>query len=82
MGILRLIQKLCAFVALGLLFATPGEILNQILARQDPDAFRHTLVSYAVLLIVGYFVGEILRITLKMRGRRRWCFTSCSAPSG
>jgi hypothetical protein len=51
---------LIAFVALGLLFAVPGEVLNQILARRDLRAFRTTMVGYAVLLVVGFFVGRLL----------------------
>ncbi|MBU6401799.1 MAG: hypothetical protein KGS61_15890 [Verrucomicrobia bacterium] len=50
-------KRFFEFVALGLLLAAPGEVLNQILARHDVRAFRATLVSYSGLLFVGYFVG-------------------------
>ncbi len=46
------------FVFLGLLFAAPGEVLNQILARHNVRAFRSTMISYTVLLLIGYFVGK------------------------
>jgi hypothetical protein len=46
------------FIALGLLFAAPGEVLNQILARHDLLAFRSTMISYAVLLTIGFFAGK------------------------
>jgi hypothetical protein len=65
MKLLRWLQRLPVFVVLGLLFATPGEVLNQLLARRDPVAFRHTLVSYAVLLVLGYGVGGLLRLAVK-----------------
>jgi hypothetical protein len=51
-------KKLLIFVLLGLLFAAPGEILNQILARQNVRAFGSTMISYAVLLVVAFFVGK------------------------
>jgi hypothetical protein len=51
-------RPLLFFVFLGLLFAAPGEILNQILARQNIRAFRSTMISYAVLLLIGFFVGR------------------------
>jgi hypothetical protein len=51
-------KQLVMFVLLGLLFAAPGEVLNQILARHSFAAFRNTLISYAVLLVIGYFVGK------------------------
>ena len=51
-------KPLLFFVLLGLLFAAPGEILNQILARQNIRAFRSTMISYAVLLLIGFFVGR------------------------
>ncbi len=50
-------KKLLTFVLLGLGFAAPGEILNQILARRNVRAFASTIISYAVLLLVGFFVA-------------------------
>jgi len=46
------------FVLLGLGFAAPGEVLNQILARHNVRAFSSTMISYTVLLMVGFFVGK------------------------
>jgi hypothetical protein len=60
-------RRLLSFVLLGLFFATPGEILNQILARHDVSAFRATLTSYTMLLIVGYFVAGRLDRWIKRR---------------
>lgn len=54
-------KKLLVFIALGLFFAAPGEILNQILARQDLRAFRSTMTSYVVLLAIGFFVEHRIR---------------------
>jgi H+/Cl- antiporter ClcA len=51
-------RPLLFFIFLGLLFAAPGEILNQILARQNFRAFRSTMISYVVLLLIGFFVGR------------------------
>ena len=51
-------MRLLIFVLLGLGFAAPGEILNQILARQNVRAFGSTMISYTVLLLVGFFVGK------------------------
>jgi hypothetical protein len=51
-------KKLLIFIVLGLLFAAPGEVLNQILARHNIQAFRSTMVSYAVLLFIGFFVEK------------------------
>jgi hypothetical protein len=62
-------KQLVWFVLLGLSFAVPGEILNQILARQNVAAFRSTLVSYAVLLCIGYFVGRGIFAVVKPRRR-------------
>jgi hypothetical protein len=50
--------SLLTFILLGLLFAIPGEILNQILSRHDVVGFRHTLTSYAILLLAGFFIGR------------------------
>jgi hypothetical protein len=55
------VKKLLIFILLGLGVAAPGEVLNQILARQNILAFRATMTSYAVLLLVGFFVGKGLR---------------------
>jgi hypothetical protein len=64
------VKNTAIFVLLGLLFAAPGEVLNQILARQSFQAFRSTMVSYAVLLVVGFFVGcAINRIFRKLKAR-------------
>ena len=51
-------KNLLIFVALGLLFAAPGEVLNQILARQNVRAFGNTMISYSVLLFIGFFAGK------------------------
>lgn len=51
-------KQLLIFVLLGLLFAAPGEILNQILARHNIRAFRSTMISYVGLLLIGFFVGK------------------------
>ena len=40
--------------------AAPGEILNQILSRRNPRAFLNTLESYAVLLFLGFFIGNLI----------------------
>jgi hypothetical protein len=55
---LNRMQRFLIFVVLGLLFAAPGEVLNQILSRRDVPAFRSTMISYAVLLAIGFFVGK------------------------
>ena len=61
---------LLIFVLLGLLFAAPGEVLNQILARHNVQAFGSTLISYTVLLFIGYFVGKgISSVCKKSRSR-------------
>jgi hypothetical protein len=51
-------KKLVTFVLLGLAFAAPGEVLNQVLARRNVRAFASTMISYAVLLLIGFFVGK------------------------
>jgi hypothetical protein len=51
-------KKLLIFISLGLLFAAPGEILNQILARENVRAFGSTMISYALLLLIGFFIGK------------------------
>ena len=53
-----------------LAFAGPGEVLNQILARQNVQAFRSTMISYAVLLLIGFFVGKGISAIFK-RSRAR-----------
>lgn len=53
-----MMKQLSIFVFLGLLFAAPGEILNQILARHDVRAFGNTMISYVVLLVIGQFVSK------------------------
>ena len=45
-------------LSLGLSFAAPGEILNQILARHDVRAFGSTMISYTLLLLIGFFVSK------------------------
>jgi len=63
-------KELLIFVLLGLLVAAPGEVLNQILARHNVQAFRSTMISYTVLLLIGYFVGEgISSVCKKSRSR-------------
>jgi hypothetical protein len=52
------VKKLFVFVLLGPLFAIPGEILNQILARQNVRASRSTMISYVVLLAMGFFIEK------------------------
>lgn len=51
-------KKLLMFVLLGLAFAAPGEVLNQILTKQNLRAFGSTMISYTVLLLVGLLVGK------------------------
>jgi hypothetical protein len=51
-------KKLAAFSLLGLGFSVPGEILNQILARHNIRAFGSTMISYTVLLFLGFFVEK------------------------
>ena len=63
------VQRLCVFILLGLLLAVPGEILNQILARNDVRAFRITLTSYSILLFVGFFIGKGIGRLIKHRAR-------------
>ncbi len=62
-------MQLLSFVLLGLLFAAPAEVLNQILARQNVRAFRSTMISYAVLLLIAYFVGKGISRMFKRRSR-------------
>ncbi len=63
-------KRLLIFILLGLGFAAPAELLNQILARQNPQAFRSTMTSYAVLLFIGFFVGKgISALQPKSRAR-------------
>ena len=63
------IPKLVTYILFGLMFAIPGEILNQILARHNVAAFKATLTSYTVLLFIGYFVGKGLYRIFKNRRR-------------
>ena len=51
-------KKLLTFVLLGLLVSAPGEILNQLLARHNLRAFRSTMISYGVLLLIGFFASK------------------------
>lgn len=51
-------KRMATFVVLGLLFAAPGEVLNQILARHNVRAFGSTMISYTVLLVIGFFVEK------------------------
>jgi hypothetical protein len=60
-------MQLVGYIVLGLFLAAPGEVLNQLLARQNPLAFVHTLLSYSVLLLAGFFVGKGLDRILKSR---------------
>lgn len=70
MFFLEHMKPLMIFIFLGLLFAAPGEVLNQILARQNVPAFRSTMISYAVLLAIGFFVSKRLSaICNKFRAR-------------
>jgi hypothetical protein len=62
-------QRLCIFILLGLLLAAPGEILNQILARNDVRAFRTTMFSYSILLFIGFFVSKGIARLIKRRSR-------------
>lgn len=61
-------KQLLSFIAIGLLTSIPGEILNQILARHDLRAFRSTMVSYVILLFIGFFVGKGLCAAVRNRG--------------
>jgi len=63
-------KKPLSFVLLGLLFAAPGEVLNQILARHNIRAFRSTMISYAALLSIGFFVDKgISSVCTKSKAR-------------
>ena len=63
-------KRLLMFISLGLLFAAPGEILNQILARHNLQAFRSTMISYSVLLFIGFFADKAFnRVCRKSRAR-------------
>ncbi len=53
-------RKLVTFILLGLGFAAPGEILNQILARHNVRAFGSTMISYTGLLLIGFFVEKLI----------------------
>jgi hypothetical protein len=61
--------RLLTFILFGLMFAIPGEILNQILARHNIAAFRTTLISYTFLLFIGFFAWKGLHTLLKNRAR-------------
>jgi hypothetical protein len=65
----QLVKRLCVFILLGLLLAAPGEILNQILARNDVRAFRTTMFSYSILLLIGFFVGKGIVLLIQHRAR-------------
>jgi hypothetical protein len=59
-------KRLLLFISFGLLTSIPGEILNQILARHDLRAFRSTMVSYVILLFLGFFAAKgICRVVRK-----------------
>ncbi len=51
-------KRLLLFITFGLLTTIPGEILNQVLARHDIRAFRSTMISYVILLFIGFFVAK------------------------
>ena len=51
-------KRLLLFITIGLLTTIPGEILNQVLARHDLRAFRSTMISYVILLFIGFFVAK------------------------
>ena len=61
------LRELVTFILLGLFLATPGEILNQIVARHDVHAFQTTLFSYSVLLLIAFFVCRTIVVVLKQR---------------
>lgn len=65
--VLLKVKRLLLFIAFGLLATIPGEILNQILARHDLRAFRSTMISYVILLFIGFFVGKGLCAVVKKR---------------
>ncbi len=58
-------KKLVAFILLGLGFSVPGEILNQILARHNVRAFGSTMISYTILLFIGFFVEKAISATFE-----------------
>lgn len=63
-------MRLLLFVLLGLGFAVPGEVLNQILSRHNVPAFRSTMISYTVLLLIGFVVDKgIIAVLKKSRAR-------------
>lgn len=51
-------KQFFCFVGIGLVSTIPGELLNQLLSHRNPRAFGVTMISYTVLMVVGYFVGE------------------------
>jgi hypothetical protein len=51
-------RRLLLFISLGLVFAAPGEVLNQVLARHSVQAFGSTMISYAVLFPIGFLVEK------------------------
>jgi hypothetical protein len=59
------------FVLFGLALAAPAEVLNQVLARGNPPAFLNTMISYFVLLVIGYFVNQALARHFHRRARAR-----------
>src|SRR4051812_39387041 len=67
-------RKLLVFVLLGLLFAVPGEVLNQILARRNVRAFRSTMISYAVLLIIAFFVEKGISAAVRNKANARTAY--------
>ena len=66
-------HRFLIFVVLGLLFAAPGEVLNQILSRHNFPAFRSTMISYSVLLSIGFFVGKGIRAKFK-KSKAQWLY--------
>lgn len=56
--IVRTAKPLLIFILLGLCFAIPGEILNQVLSKHNVAAFGSTMVSYVVLLVFGSMIGN------------------------
>jgi hypothetical protein len=78
----NLLARLGQFLVLGLLLAAPGEVLNQVLARHDWRAFRATMVSYFVLLLIGFFAGEGAFRLIRSRARAMTLYYLASGTFG
>jgi hypothetical protein len=53
------VKRLLAFVATGLLYAAPAEVVNQLYVRRSPHGFFSALLSYAILLTALFFIRKL-----------------------